>query len=366
MSGHAEIIATIRKIPARRQEEGAMGYTRKPRSVFAGATAIFVAAFVGGAAAQSVEEFYSQKDITLMVGAAVGGSADLFARTIAPYLTKYIPGNPHIIVQNRPGAGGLVVATELQHNAPKDGSFISTLQRNNYTDPLLLTEKVNFDAREISSLGSVAKNQYVLFTYGDKPVTIDDARNREIFVACTGAGSVNSYFPTIVNRFAGTKFKCIPGYEGAEDQNLALERGEAEARAVSYETTLRSKVGQWRDQGKMHYVIQFGFERLEAIKDIPNIMEFVESEEDKQVMRFILAPQEFARPFAAPAGIPEDRLAALRNALAMATKDPGYVADAEKQEVSVDFLGGEELQKLAGEIMTTPPAIIEKAKELMK
>lgn len=193
-----------------------------------------------------------------------------------------------------------------------------------------------------------------------------DARSPGGHLACTGAGSVNSYFPTIVNRFAGAKFKCIPAYEGAEDQNLALERGKMEARAVSYETTLRSTVGQWRDAGQdalRHPV------RLRASGRDQGRAQYhgIRRERGGQAGYAVHPGAAGVRTARSPPP-PTPRGPARRapQRPGDGDQDPAYTADAERQQESVDFLSGEELQKLAGEIMATPPTIIEKAKELMQ
>jgi len=320
---------------------------------------------MNGAQAQNVAEFYAKNPITLMVGAAAGGSSDELARGIAPFLHKYIPGNPNIIIRNKPGAGGLLVATELQNFAPKDGTYISTLQRNNYVDPLLSDTKVNFDPRQINNLGSMAKNIYTLFTYGKTPVTYADALKREIILTAPSAGSGNATLPVMLNKLAGTKFKMIYGYQGPQDEMLALERGEAEGRATGYSTTKRGTAKQWYDQGLLHHLILFSFSRSPELLDIPTIMEMVKEPEALSIVRFMLATQEFGRPFAAPLGVPADRLAALNEAFAQIAKDPDYVTELAKIGDDVDFLNGAEVQKLVNELWSIPPAQLTKVKEIM-
>jgi tripartite-type tricarboxylate transporter receptor subunit TctC len=320
---------------------------------------------MGTGQAQTVEEFYSKNPITLMVGAAAGGSSDELARGIAPFLRKYIPGNPTIIIRNKPGAGGLLVAIELQNLAPRDGTYISTLQRNNYVDPLLSDIKVNFDPRQINNLGSMAKNIYTLFTYGKTPVTFADALKREIILTAPSAGSGNATLPVMLNKLVGTKFKMIYGYQGPQDEMLALERGEAEGRATGYSTTKRGTAKQWYDQGLLHHLMLFSFSRSPDLRDIPSIMEVVKDPDSVSIVRFMLATQEFGRPFAAPLGVPPDRLAALQEAFAKIAKDPDYVAELAKIGDDVDFLNGADVQKLVDELWAIPPAQLAKVKEIM-
>jgi len=338
-------------------------------SVACAALVVSMAALVPSivSAQSSVEEFYSDNDITLMVGAAAGGSSDFYARTLAPYLTKYIPGNPSVIVQNKSGAGGLIVANEVQRTAPKDGSYIATLQRNDFLAPLLSTTRVHFDPREVNHLGSISRSTYVVFSYGQSPKvrTADDIFKTGMVLAGTGASSENVTYPLLVNKLLGGKFNIVRGFSGNEEQALAIERGEADGRAISFSSTERGKLKQWKDSGLLHIVMQFGLERNPAIPEVPNVMEFVEDAESKAMFRFMLLPQEFGRPFAVPRGVPADRFAALRTAFDKAAADPGLAGDLARNGAELGYLSGADLQVIADEIMATPPATVAKLRELL-
>ncbi len=331
------------------------------------AVALVVMAGTTNTQAQSVEEFYSQNDITMVVGTAAGGSTDFFARTMAPYLSKYIPGNPDIIVQNKPGAGGLITAAELQTTMPSDGSYIATLQRNNFTDPLLSDERVDFDAREVKHIGSVGKEIYVIFQHPDDPgtTTVEEALNHEMILAATGSGSANYTYPLLVNELLGGKLKLVPGYSGNEEQALAIERGEADGRAGTYSMTQRGQLKQWQEDGKLHYVLQFALEDHPDLAGVPNVFDAIKDDETRRIFRFMLIPQGLGRIFSAPGDIPEDRLAALREAFVQAAEDPAFIAEMERSGAEAEYTTGEELQEMAEELMGTPPAIVDRIKTLI-
>jgi len=326
------------------------------------ALALGGAVLTGGfaAQAQTVEEFYRQNDITMMVGTAAGGSTDFFARLFAPYLSKYIPGNPHIIIQNKPGASGLIVASEIQHTMPSDGSYIGTLQRNNFTDPLLSDQRVDFDPRQVRHLGSIGTETYVIFQYGENPniQTISDALNHEMILSGTGAGAVTNTFPLLVNRLMGGNFRLIPGYAGNEEQALAIERGEVDGRASG-------QLGQWYESGRLHYVMQFGIEPHPELSGVPNVFDGVTDEETTRIWRFMLIPQDLGRIISAPAGVPEDRLAALREAFNMAAKDPDFIDEFERSGGDTALTTGDQLQAMADELMGAPPELVERIKALL-
>lgn len=319
-------------------------------------------------AAQSVEEFYAVTPITLLVGAAPGGASDTYARTFARYFGTHIPGNPTVIVENKPGAGGLIVANELQYTAPKDGSVIGTLQRNNFLAPILSDEDVRFDPREVSHLGSLSRETYVIFTRGDAPkaATVEEALAMPITLGGTGASAENMTYPLMVNKLLGGNFNMIGGYEGNEEIELAIERGEVEGRASSYGSTQRGNLGQWAKDGKLHMVMHFAIEDDPALAGVPNVMSLVKDDKTAAMFRLMLLPQEFGRPIAAPKGIPDDRLAALRAAFVATTTDPAFLEELKAQKATVELLEGEALQKMADEIMATPKELIDELKTVLK
>lgn len=332
------------------------------------ASVTLFAATTGAFAQDSVEQFYKGRVVTMQIGAAGGGSADIWARTFAPFLTRHLPGNPQIIYQNKPGAGGLTVAHDMMENAPRDGSVIGTLQRNNFIAPLLAEKTIPFDPTKVNHLGSLSREIQVMFTYGKNPKakTLEEAMKIPLKVGGTAVTAENVTYPLLANKLAGTKFDIVHGYASTDDTLLAVERGEVDARASSYDSTLRGQMGDWRKDGLLHVFMQFGLERDPGIPDVPSVMEHVTDGDARSIMRLMLLPQELGRPYITPPGIPEDRLAALRKAFIDAANDPEFHAAVEKFGASVDLVDGETVQKMAAEIMSTPPELVAKTKELLK
>ncbi len=326
---------------------------------------------LGAAAAfaqDAVADFYRGKTITLVVGAAGGGAADTYARTFAAHFPKHVPGNPGIIVVNKPGAGGLIVANELQHTMEPDGLTIGTLQRNNFLAPLLSDEDTRFDPRQVAHLGSLSRETYVIFSYGEDAAVKDAeaAFNTEMILGGTGASAENVTYPTLANELLGTRFRLIRGYAGNEDIELAIERGEVDGRASSLGSTLRGNLGRWNQEGKLNLIMQFGVENDPAIPDVPNVMDFVTDPEHVAMLRLMLLPQDVGRPFAAPLNVPADRLAALRAAFVATAQDPDFIRDLEAAQATVELVDGETVQRMADEIMATPPELVARVKELVE
>ena len=184
------------------------------------------------AQAQSVETFYRGRSAKLIVAAAPGGGADPVRahRVLARHLGRHIPGNPTFIIQNSPGAGGLLVARQLQNSAPGDGSVIALLQRNNLLEPLLSDREVGFDPRKVTWLGSLNKDTYLIVSWHTSGIgTIEDVMQKELILGNTGGGNENLTFPLLLNQTLGTKFKtCAGGRKGSSNFAIAIERGEVQ------------------------------------------------------------------------------------------------------------------------------------------
>lgn len=331
------------------------------------AVSVAVAALVGTSAhAQSVEQFYKGQAVKMIMGAAPGGGADLYARILIKYLGKHVPGNPTFVIVNQPGAGGLVAAGGIQNTAPKDGSTIGFLQRNNVLEPVLSETDTGFDPRRVAWLGSLSRDTYVIFawhTSGAK--TFKDLTEREIILGNTGGTNENVTFPLLLNQTVGTKFKLVRGYKGSDEIALAIERGEVQGRAISW-TTLKGDHTEWMQSKKIDVLVQFGMRRNADIPDVPLALDFVKTEEDRQLFELMFAPLDPGRPFAAPAEVPADRIAALRKAFVDVAANAEFRAEVAQRGGSIELMTGEEIQALVGKLYQTPPALIQKVRALLR
>jgi tripartite-type tricarboxylate transporter receptor subunit TctC len=314
---------------------------------------------------QSVEDFYRGRSVRLTVAAAVGGGADLYARVVARHLGKHVPGHPTFVIQNSPGAGGLLVAGQLQTMAPADGSVIALLQRNNLLEPLLAERDIGFDPRKVSWVGSLNKDTYLIFSWHTSGIrTIEDVKQKELILGNTGGGNENLTFPLLLNQTLGTKFKLVRGYKGSGDLAIAIERGEVQGRAITW-TTLRGDHAEWLAQGKINLLVQFGLTRNPELPDIPSAIELVKDGDDRRLFELMLATLDAGRPFAVPLSTPPDRVAALREAFKSLAQDRDFLAELASRGGSVQFLSGEDIASLVASIYHTPAELIEKARKLV-
>jgi tripartite-type tricarboxylate transporter receptor subunit TctC len=316
--------------------------------------------------AQTVEELYRGRPITMLVASAVGGGYDTYARAFARHAAKHIPGNPSIIAKNLPAAAGVAAANALYNTSERDGSVIAALTNNVAMEPLFGNAAARFDATKLNWLGSIGKLQNVCATWHRNPVkTIEAARGREVIVAAAGATSNTAVVPRVLNALLGTRFKVIAGYDPGSGITLALERGEVEGICGLSWSTMKASRPHWIKDKLLNVIVQLGFEKLNDLPDVPRALDLVADPESRHVLELILVRQEMGRPLAAPPGVPADRVAALRAAFAATMRDPDFLAEADKVQLEIDPLTAQQIEQLLGVAYGTPKPIIQRAGALV-
>jgi tripartite-type tricarboxylate transporter receptor subunit TctC len=326
--------------------------------------AVFIAA---KAHAQSPADFYKARTIELYVGYSIGGGYDLYARVLARHIGRHIPGNPAVTVKNMEGAGSLRLANWLYRVGPKDGSVIGIIGRGTGFDPLLGVPAAQFDATKFTWIGSGNHEVSVCVAYdGTSDVTtFADLRARGMTVGGTGASADTDQFPRVVNGVLGTKMKIVSGYPGGNDIVLAMERGEVQGRCGWSWSSVKSTHGAMIAERKLHVLLQLSLHKHPELPDVPLVVDLATTDEERQILTLIFVRQVMGRPFLAPPGIPADRANALRDAFMATMTDPAFAAEAEKAQIEVNPVAGEDLQKLVAEIYRTPPEVAKKAAQLL-
>jgi hypothetical protein len=215
-------------------------------------------------------------------------------------------------------------------------------------------------------IGSLGKLEKICGTWHTHPVkTIEDLRRKEVLVGGTGATSDSAVFPKVMNALVGTKLKVVQGYEPGPSLELSVEKGETEGICGISWSTLKASHPDWIKGNKLNVIIQMGLTRLPDLPNVPSAIDLVANEEDRQVLELILIPQEMGRPYVAPPGIPADRLAVLRRAFEATWKDPDYIAEAQRLQMEIEPMTGDEMQKMLETAYGRPKRIIERATELI-
>jgi len=308
--------------------------------------------------AQAADDFFKNKNVSFVVAADAGGGYDLYARALAPYLKQHIPGNPNIIVQNMPGAGGIAMANYMASQASTDGLVIGLTLSPIALDQLTRPTQVHYDARKFVWLGTIDSQTNVLFVAAAKTTirSIADAEQTEVVIGATNANSFLYQEPKLMNVLLHTKFKIVDGYKGVRDLDLALERGEV-AGHVSPWSTVKSEHADWLKDGKIVNIIRTGAV-TDDLPGVPYFTDLAKDPEAKALTGLLDMSSILGRSIAAPPGIPPERTRILREGLAAAVNDPAFVADMEKRELSVQYQSGEQLQAYVAKALETSPEIV--------
>jgi tripartite-type tricarboxylate transporter receptor subunit TctC len=315
--------------------------------------------------ADSVADFYKAKQIRVIVGAAVGGGYDLYARALARRMVHYIPGNPTMIVQNQPGAGGVTLTNQLYQQGPHDGTAIGAPLSGIPTAPLLQSG-ANYDPTKLNWLGSAASEAYVAYAWHTAPVSrIEDVAKTELVVGGTTLGSSTVDYPLFLNEMLGYKFKIVRGYVGPPEINIAIERGEVQGNGSVGWTLTKSLKPEWIKEKKIKNLLQFGLKKHPELLDVPLVTELARNDEQLQAMKLMFARSEYGRPFFLPPNVPADRVAALRHAFDETMKDAEFLAETERLQLEVAPMSGVEMQALVVELANTPPDIVARVRAIL-
>jgi tripartite-type tricarboxylate transporter receptor subunit TctC len=327
------------------------------------AMALAAAVAAGGhASAQTPEQFYRGKSIDLVIGYPPAGSNDVYARLVARHLGKHIPGNPHIIPRNMPGAGSFLALANVYNIAPKDGTVIGIGAPTSPLDEKLGTQGVRFKTAELNWIGRVDSLINMVFTWHTSPVkTFADAQRIESKLSGTGVGSTVSVYPIVTNNVLGTKFKLIMGYKGSNEAQLAVERGEVEGHSTSW-TAVKVAHPDWLPTNKITIIVQYALKRHPELPDVPTVVELARNDEERQILRAVMNATEIGTAFFTAPGVPAERVTTLRRGFDAMMKDPELIAEAQRTKLTLGPITGEELQKLVSEVSNLSPELLEKVR----
>lgn len=316
------------------------------------------------------DDFYANRQITMIVGSGAGGGYDTYARLVSRHLPKFIQGGPTIVVQNLPGAGSLVAMNTLANSAPRDGSTIGGVQNHIGVEPVMgITGppgNARFDGRRMNWIGSTSREIPVVVAWNSSPVrTFNDALQREMIVGSSGVATADAVYARVLNALVGTKFKIVEGYKSASDMTLAAESGEVMGRAGWFVSGMLASHADQIADGKVHVLVQLSFKKHPALPNVPLISDYLKDPKKREQLELSLSYLAAGRPFVAPPGVPPARVEILRAAFMKAVESPEYLAEAKKMRLDTSPMSGEEVQKLIQEIYATPAEVVKSVRALM-
>ena len=313
-----------------------------------------------------VEDFYRGRKLDMIIGYSPGGTYDLYARLVARYLGNYLPGKPLIVPRNMPGAGSRAAANWVFGVAPRDGSVLATADQSLSLQQAIGEKGINFDTTKFIYIGNPNIENNTTATWHTSGIrTIEDAKRREVTMGATG-GSTSSQYPKAMNALLGTRFKVVLGYQGGNDVNLAMERGEVDGRGSNSWTSWKSTRPDWLAEKKINILVQIGLAKAADLPDVPLLMELGANAEDRATLRLLSASTNVGRPIFTTPDAPRDRIAALRKAFDTMVRDPAFLDQARKEKFDIDPLSGDALQKVVTDIVATPKAQGERLRKIIE
>ncbi|HTI86403.1 MAG TPA: tripartite tricarboxylate transporter substrate-binding protein [Alphaproteobacteria bacterium] len=319
----------------------------------------------GAAVAQPAADFYRGKTVRVLIGVGVGGDYDVQGRFLARHIGRHIPGTPSVVAENMTGAGGLKMTNWLYEVAPKDGTVFGIIANNFPALQAAGGAGVQFEAAKFQWLGAMTRETNTMVVWHTAGVkTVEDVRRIEVAAGASGRGAITYTFPAMMNELLGTKFRIVTGYAGGNEINLAMERGEVAARINSW-SSWKATRPDWVRDGKIVIIAQGG-RRSPELPNVPSVEELARNDADRQVIEMLMSGASLGRPFAAPPGVPADRIAALRAAFAAMVEDPTVKAEAAATKLELDPLSGEQMQAMIEKLLATSPDVAARAKNFLQ
>jgi tripartite-type tricarboxylate transporter receptor subunit TctC len=316
------------------------------------------------------DNFFTGKTIRIVVGSSPGGGYDYWARVLARYMPKYLPGNPEFIVQNMPGGSSLMAANYVYTVAKPDGLTVGMPNQLVFMGQVIGDKEARFDVQKFNWIGSPDRNTTIMYMRADAPYkSMEDVIKAKTPPKCGGSGRDSSSVIFALEELIGAKFEVVLGYQGGNQTDLAVERGEVVCRTMVLGVHFnRPPFIQWHEKNFDRHLVQMGHKRDERAPDTPTLYELMDryktNERGRQLATVLTAGENFGHPMVAPPGLPVDRIKLLRAAYANTLKDPALIADVKKQEYDFDPVTGEELQALAKSVVNQPAAVVDRLKKI--
>lgn len=320
--------------------------------------------------AQSVDSFYHGNTINIYIGTGESaGAVGAYPRILSQFISKYIPGNPTLVVRNMPGAGGIKAANYVYGLAPQDGTVWGFITRGFLLAPLLKYQGVEFDPTKFKWIGSPARTVSIgaIWSENTNVRTIQEAMQNEVVVGATSPGQDTGVFPKALNQLTGTKFKIVTGYKSVGDVDLAMEKGEVHGKVGFTWTSLNSgRSTNWVRDKKITVLVQLGVEKDPSIPaEVPLALDLAKTAADRQLLELLCAPSATGYPSFMGPGVPDERVKSIREAYLQTMTDPGFVDALKKQSLDIDPIRGEDIANIVSRLYAQPVSVVERAREML-
>jgi tripartite-type tricarboxylate transporter receptor subunit TctC len=334
-------------------------------------TGLLLGAFLATASpslaqAQGAAPFYKDKQIRLIISAGVAGGYMEYARALADFMPRHIAGNPSILVQSMPGAGGLNATNFLYTNAPQDGTYIGMVHSTIPLSPLWGSQGVRYETMKFNWIGAFDRAPGVCLMWAKSEVkTWKDLLEKVSTVGSSGAGSQMDAYPALLNKLFGTKIKVVQGYKDGTEIYLAMERGEVDGRCGGQMSNIRATRPEWLTEHKIVAPIVISLKRHPDFPDTPTVMEFAKDKATRMTLELMTVSQGLDRPVLMPPNTPPARVKEIREAFKATVTDPDFIAEIKRRNMGLDPVLGEEMTETLAKAFASPPEVIEAAREAL-
>ncbi len=330
----------------------------------------FVLAVIGSAHADSVEEFYRGKTITMYIGTGeASGIVGAYPHAISQIIKKYIPGRPNVIVTHMPGAGGIKLANFIQSVGPQDGLHWAFITRGFMLAPLLKIPGAQFDPTRFNWIGSPARTVSVgaVWTANTKVRSIAEVMNQEVVIGATAPNQDTAIFPKALNVIAGTKFRIVTGYSSVGEVDLAMQKGELQGKVgFTWSSLVSGGSVNWLKDGLVKVIVQLGLEKSRDVPgDVPLALDLARTPLDRQVLEILCAPSATGFPSFMGPNVPRERVDAIRAAYRKTMVDPEFLALAKAEIMDVDPIDASEVEQIVRTMYSMPQTAVERAREIV-
>jgi tripartite-type tricarboxylate transporter receptor subunit TctC len=323
------------------------------KTLTAVATGLALVLGIAAAKADDIADFYKGKNVVMVVGTPAGGGYDIYARLLGRHMGRFIPGNPTLIIQNRPGAGSVIAANYVYEVAPQDGTVILAATRTAAFAQLLGQEGTRYLATKFNWLGSLNNEVGVMAVRSTAGVkTVEEARKKPVIFGSASPGGDGDIYPALMNNTLDTKFQIVRGYAGSSGVDLAIMRGEVQGQSDSY-SAMAKHFPNWKTD--INVLVQLSLTKHPDLPNVPLIFDYIKPEfmkpgvtvaQAEEMWRIMLVQKAMGRPFALGPDVPPARVKVLRDAFHAVLNDPEFIADAEKTQSEINAVDGDELQKM--------------------
>ena len=319
----------------------------------------------GPVSADAVFDFYKGKTVKVVFGFGVGGTYGKYSLMLGEFLSKHLPGNPNVVTQSMPGAGGLKAANYAYNVMPKDGTGLYMPVDSLIISQLLRPNKVKFKSDGFTWLGTVIQSNATIVVRSDTGIrSLKDLKTKPVIMASSGKGSQTFLMPQLLNALYGAKFKIVTGYRGSRKMQLSMEQGETQGISLTWLAWKSNRPDWLKPDGFARAIVQIGYTK-EPDLDAPMFSDVVKSPEDKQIVNFMASMSPIGRGLAVPPGVSKEKISALRWAFDKTVSDPAFIAAAKKRRLKVNPLSGERIQSIVKQSLQASPAVVKRAQQLI-